>query len=366
MIQSTTKSQTTSPGLFDVLRDNGHELVVHCQDKATGLKAIIAVHNTILGPSMGGLRMWNYASEAEALTDVLRLSRAMTLKNSLAGINVGGGKAVIIGDAKTQKTEALLRRFGKFVQNLGGKYYTAEDVGMTEEDMGTIRQETPYVTGVSELMGGSGDPSPVTSYGIFLGMKATMKKATGSESLAGKKIMVQGVGKVGGGLVRHLVKDGAKVFVYDIFPDSVAKIAKETGATVVPQEEVFTRPVDVFAPCALGGVLNEDTIALLKCDMVVGGANNQLLDEVSDAEALKKRGILYAPDFMVNAGGIINVSFELETYHRQLALQKTEKIYDTTLRVFQQAEERGITTHQAALELAEKRIKEVGNNRLYR
>ena len=351
--------------VFAGLAAHDHEMVVFCQDQATGLRGIIAVHNTTLGPAMGGLRMWPYAHEAAALTDALRLSRAMTLKNALAGINVGGGKAVIIGDARTGKSEALLRRFGRFVHNLHGKYYTAEDVGMSEADMEIIRMETPFVTGVSPLMGGSGDPSPVTAYGTYLGMKAALKEATGSDSLTGKRVMVQGVGHVGAHLVRHLVKENAQVFIYDIYPDLLASVARETGAQVVAAEEVFTTLVDVFAPCALGGVLNPDTIPLLRCQVVAGAANNQLLDEARDGAALAERGILYAPDFMVNAGGIINVSLELTAYSRDRALQLTERIYDTTLKVLATAKAQGITPHAAAVSLAEARIHAVGHNRLF-
>ncbi|MCB0835192.1 MAG: Glu/Leu/Phe/Val dehydrogenase [Bacteroidetes bacterium] len=353
-------------GLFGRLGEYNHELVLYCNDNATGLKAIIAVHNTTLGPAMGGLRMWNYKSEEDALFDVLRLSRGMTLKNALAGINVGGGKAVIIGDARTQKNEYLLRRFGKFVNNLGGKYYTAEDVGMSAADMEFVGMETPYVTGMPVERGGSGDPSPVTAYGVYLGMKASLKYATGSDSLNGKKVLVQGVGHVGSYLVDHLVKENAKVFIYDIYPDTLAKVASRTGAEVITEEQIFTMPVDIFAPCALGGVLNPDTIPLLNCDIVAGAANNQLLDEIRDAEALKAREILYAPDFMVNAGGIINVSLELDVYNKDIAMRMTERIYETSLKTFNMAEENQITTHQAALQMANDRIQAVGQNMLFR
>ncbi|MEO0468881.1 MAG: Glu/Leu/Phe/Val dehydrogenase [Bacteroidota bacterium] len=354
-----------STGIFPSISENDHEMVVFCQDKITGLKAIIAVHNTTLGPAMGGLRMWNYENEAAALTDVLRLSRGMTLKNALAGINVGGGKAVIIGDARQDKTEALLRRFGKFVQNLNGKYYTAEDVGMSEEDMVSLRHETSFVTGLPISMGGSGDPSPVTAYGTYLGIKASLKEATGSEKLNGKKVLIQGVGSVGSHLASHLHREGAELFIYDIYPEQLKAVVKDTGAKVLNAEDVYTHSVDVYAPCALGGTLNPDTIPLLNCMIVAGAANNQLLDETRDAKALQERGILYAPDFMVNAGGIINVSLELETYNRERAMQMTEKIYDTSLKIFNMAKEERTTTHQAALSLAEKRIRDVGHVRLY-
>ena len=352
--------------IFGQVSEYNHELVLFCNDNSTGLKAIIAVHNTTLGPSMGGLRMWPYESEKDALFDVLRLSRGMTLKNSLAGINVGGGKAVIIGDARKQKNEFLLRRFGKFVNNLGGKYYTAEDVGMSAEDMEFVGMETPYVTGMPIARGGSGDPSPVTAYGVYLGIKASLKKTTGSDSLDGKRILVQGVGHVGSHLVNYLVKENAKVFIYDIYPETLNKVAKETGAEIISEDQIFTLPVDVFAPCALGGALNPETIPMLNCSIVAGAANNQLLDEIRDAKALQARGILYAPDFMVNAGGIINVSLELDVYNKDIAMRMTERIYETTLKTFKMAEDQNITTHQAALQMANDRIDAVGRNMLFR
>lgn len=337
----------------------GHENVVFCHDAATGLKAIIAIHNTVLGPSLGGLRFWNYASEHEALFDVLRLSRGMTFKSALAGIHLGGGKAVIIGDPKKLKSEALLRRFGKFVDNLGGKYYTAEDVNISVRDIETIRTETQYVSGLPEEMGGSGDPSPVTAYGVYLGIKASLKHQTGSEELSGKRIVVQGVGKVGSYLTELLTKDGAKVFVQDIDQSNVARVVNDYGATAIGEAEVIAYDCDVYAPCALGGGLNPSTIPQLKCSIVCGGANNQLLDEKRDADALRERGILYAPDFLVNAGGVINVFTELEGYNQQRALRKAEHIYDTCLQVLEEADEHGITTHQAAYQFATRRIESI-------
>lgn len=351
--------------IFPALSRHEHEMVLHCHDRATGLKAIIAIHNTTLGPAMGGLRMWPYASEAQALTDVLRLSRGMTLKNALAGLNIGGGKAVIIGDPRSQKNEALLRRFGRFLNNLNGKYYTAEDVGMTEADMYYISMETDFVVGTATEVGGSGNPSPVTAYGVYLGIKASMKTLTGSDSLNGKSVMVQGVGAVGSQLVQHLRKEHAKVYVFDIFEENYKHLAGDPGVEVVGQEDVYRLPVDVFAPCALGGVLNPHTIGQLQCAIVAGAANNQLLDEERDARLLQQKGILYAPDFMVNAGGIINVSLELGTYNRNMAMKLTERIYDTTQKIFKLAEEKGTTTHHTALTLAEERIQKVGHNLLY-
>ncbi|MDX2064056.1 MAG: Glu/Leu/Phe/Val dehydrogenase dimerization domain-containing protein [Bacteroidia bacterium] len=345
---------TASP--FERIAQMGHENVVYCHDPETGLRAIIAIHNTVLGPSLGGLRFWHYAHEAEALEDVLRLSRGMTFKSSLAGIHLGGGKAVILGDASQLKTEALLRRFGKFVDNLGGKYYTAEDVNISVRDIETIRQETRYVAGLPEELGGSGDPSPVTAYGVYLGIRACLKYQTGSESPAGKRVVVQGVGKVGSYLVEHLVKDGAQVFVHDIHPEAVAAVVNAHGVTPIAEADVVAFDCDVYAPCALGGGLSPHTIPKLKCGIVCGGANNQLLEEQRDGEALKARGILYGPDFLVNAGGVINVYTELEGYNQKRALRKAEQIYDTCLKVLHEATDTDTTTHAAALQLALRRI----------
>lgn len=354
-----TIAEANPQGPFGLVAEMGHENVVFCHDEATGLKAIIAIHNTVLGPSLGGLRFWDYANEHEALVDVLRLSRGMTFKSALAGIHLGGGKAVIIGNAKKLKSEALLRRFGKFVDNLGGKYYTAEDVNISVRDIETIRTETQYVAGLPEETGGSGDPSPVTAYGVYLGIKASLKYQTGSESLEGKRVVVQGVGKVGSYLVERLVADGAKVFVQDINADNVAQLVSEHGVTAIEAHEVISFDCDVYAPCALGGGLNPDTIPKLNCGIVCGGANNQLLDETRDAEALKARGILYAPDFLVNAGGVINVFTELEGYNQARALRKAEQIYDTLLQVLTDASDTATTTHQAAYAYAIRRIESI-------
>ena len=364
-------SETSAPpkqkkkSIFDRMAKRGHEQVVYGYDEATGLKAIIAIHNTVLGPGMGGTRMWNYASDQNALTDVLRLSRGMTFKNALAGLNIGGGKAVIIGDVRKLKNEALMRRFGRFVDSLGGRYITAEDVNMTSRDMEYVGMETPNVVGLPESMGGSGDPSPVTAYGTYMGMKASAKKAYGSDSLKGKKVSVQGVGHVGSYLVGHLVKEGAEVFISDISEEKLKNVSKEFGATVVNQDKVYDLDVDIYAPCALGATLNEDTIPKLKCDIVAGAANNQLAEEKIHAQALIKRGIIYAPDFLINAGGIINVYMEyLGNYNRDAAYNQTEKIYDTCLSIFEKSEKSGISTQAAAMKLALKRIEQIGKVKL--
>lgn len=352
-------------GIFSAMAKMEHEQLVFCHDEAIGLKAIIAVHNTVLGPSMGGTRMWSYQSEEEAVKDALRLSRGMTFKNAIAGLNIGGGKAVIIGDAKKIKTEALMRRFGKFVHSLNGKYWTAEDVNMSARDMEYIHMETPYVTGIPESMGGSGDPSPVTAYGVFIGMKASAKKAYGSDSLKGKKIIVQGAGNVGTYLIEYLVKEGAEIFVSDIFEDKVKAVTTKFDVNVADPEKLYGMEMDIYAPCALGATLNSHTIPQLKCAIVAGAANNQLDDEDSDAKKLKERGIIYAPDFLINSGGITNVYYEQQgNYNKQRVYQQTERIYDVCHEVLELAENDNVTTHKAALQLALNRISDVGKVKL--
>ncbi|MES2591834.1 MAG: Glu/Leu/Phe/Val dehydrogenase [Bacteroidota bacterium] len=343
---------------------NNHEQIVFCNDNETGLKAIVAIHNTVLGPSLGGTRMWAYNNEMEALTDALRLSRGMTYKSSLAGLNLGGGKAVIIGDSKTQKNEALMRRFGKFINGLSGKYITAEDVGINTKDMEYIKMETDFVTGLPENMGGSGDPSPVTAYGVYLSMKASVHEKFGNDSLADKKVVVQGIGNVGESLVKYLVKDGAKVYINDINETRLKAVAKETGAEVVAADKLYDLDMDIYAPCALGATVNTDTLNRLKCSIICGSANNQLAIEDVHGKMVIDKDILYAPDFVVNAGGIINVYYELEGYNRERALAHAEKIYQTTLNIFKVAKEQNIPTYMAANRLAEKRIADIGKVKL--
>lgn len=348
-------------GLFGTLAQSGHEQIVFCNDTATGLKAIIAIHNTTLGPALGGTRMWNYTNEHEALTDVLRLSRGMTFKAAISGLNLGGGKAVIIGDAHTMKSEQFLRRFGKFVNSLNGKYITAEDVNMKTADMEYINMETKHVTGLPESMGGGGDPSPVTAYGVYMGMKATAKKVFGSDNLNGKKIAVQGIGQVGLHLVEHLVKENAEVYITDIVADRVKSVAKTWKVQGVDQADIYDLDVDIFSPCALGATLNDDTIPRLKCAMIAGAANNQLKDEEKHGYMLIDRSIAYAPDFLINAGGLINVYNELGgTYNRKRVMEQTEKIYSTCLSILDKASEDQISSQAAAIQLAEKRIEQIG------
>ena len=301
--------------VFDLMQSMGHEQVVFCHDPFSGLNAIIAIHNTTLGPALGGTRLWPYNSSDEAIVDALRLSRGMTFKAAISGLNLGGGKAVIMADPK-QKSEALWRRYGKFVNSLNGKYITAEDVNTDARDMEYIALETDHVTGVPEYMGGSGDPSPFTAYGVYVGMKASAKKAYGSDNLSGKKILVQGVGHVGQYLVGHLMKDGAKVYISDINAEKIAQtVAANHGVEVIDGANIFDMDMDIYAPCALGATVNDQSISKLKARIIAGAANNQLADENVHGPMLIEKNILYAPDFLINAGGLINVAAELETYN---------------------------------------------------
>jgi leucine dehydrogenase len=355
------ETQVLAPtDIFGQIAEHQHEQVVYCHDHETGLRAIIGIHNTVLGPALGGTRMWHYASDQEALNDVLRLSRGMTYKAAISGLNLGGGKAVIIGDAKILKTEALLRKFGRFVKNLNGKYITAEDVNMTTKDMEYIRMETKHVAGLPESMGGSGDPSPVTAYGVYMGMKAAAKKAFGSESLAGKRIGVQGVGHVGTYLLEHLQKEGAKLIVTDYYEDRALDAANRFGAKMVGLNDIYDQDLDIYSPCALGATLNDDTISRLKCQVVAGSANNQLKNENEHGPELVRRGIVYAPDFLINAGGLINVYSEITGASRQGALTQTEKIFDYTLQVLDKADQEHTHPQAAATQQAKERIAAVG------
>ena len=344
----------TAP-VFGQLSFDNHEQVVFCNDKDTGLKAIIGIHNTVLGPALGGTRMWNYNSEWDALNDALRLSRGMTFKSAITGLNLGGGKAVIIGDAKTQKTPELMRKFGEFVHSLSGKYITAEDVGMDTEDMDIVREVTPFVTGISESKGGAGNPSPITAYGVFMGMKAAAKHKFGTDDLEGKKVLVQGIGHVGEALVEHLTNEGAIVFISDINPSRLEEVSTKYGVTIYT-EDPYDADVDIYAPCALGATINNETIHRIKAKVIAGAANNQLQDENTHGLLLQERGIVYAPDFLINAGGIINVYAELEGYGKHEIMRKTENIYNTTLEILKTAQAQSITTHHAALKIAQQRI----------
>jgi len=342
--------------VFGQLSFDNHEQVVFCNDKDTGLKAIIGIHNTVLGPALGGTRMWQYANEWEALNDVLRLSRGMTFKAAITGLNLGGGKAVIIGDAKTQKTPELMKRFGEFVHSLSGRYITAEDVGMETADMDLVREVTPYVTGISESKGGAGNPSPITAYGVFMGMKAAAKYKFGSDIIEGKKVLVQGIGHVGESLVENLVNEGASVIINDIDEERLQEVSNKYGVSIYRGNDIYSEAIDIYAPCALGATVNDDTIYKIKAQVIAGAANNQLANEEKHGRILKKRGIVYAPDFLINAGGIINVYAELEGYDKQEVIRKTKNIYNTTLEILKKAGSNGITTNHAALHIAKERI----------
>jgi len=349
--------------IFETLDTTGHEQVVFCHNKDAGLKAIIAIHNTVLGPALGGTRMWPYQSEAEALNDVLRLSRGMTYKNAVAGLNLGGGKAVIIGDPAADKSEALFRAFGQFVESLGGRYITAEDVGIDVNDMEFVYRETQYVTGVHQVHGGSGDPSPFTAYGALQGLMATLNKKYGDEDVGKYSYAVQGLGHVGMEFVKLLKERGAKTFVTDINKGLVDKAVTEFGAEGVGLDEIYDVPADVYSPCALGGTINEATLPRLKAKVICGAANNQLANNAIGDE-VAKRGILYAPDYAVNAGGVMNVSLEIDGYNRERAMRMMRTIYHNLARIYEISDRDGIPTYMAADRLAEERIETIGKLKL--
>lgn len=339
-----------------------HEQIVFCNDPSTGLKAIIAIHNTTLGPALGGCRMRPYASMDEALEDVLRLSKGMTYKCAAADVDFGGGKAVIIGDPLTDKTPAMFRAFGQFVDSLNGRFYTGTDMGTSTEDFVHASRETNCIVGIPEAYGGSGDSSVPTALGVIYGLKATNKTIFGSEDLSGKTYIIQGLGKVGFKVAEQLLEAGADLYVNDINLSSIKAIqerAKQLGRNVdvVSGDEVYTTAADVFVPCALGGIINDVTIDQLKVKAVVGSANNQLLTE-KHGQMLKQKGILFAPDYMVNAGGLIQVADELYGYNKERVLKKTKSIYDSLLEVYKQARLDDITTIQAANRLCEKRLED--------
>lgn len=349
--------------IFQSLASLGHEEVVFCHNPDAGLRAIIAIHNTVLGPALGGLRMWPYASEQEALEDVLRLSRGMTYKAAVAGLNLGGGKAVIIGDPAKDKSEILFRAFGRFVNSLNGRYITAEDVGIDVNDMEYVLKETEFVTGVHQVHGGSGDPSPFTAYGTLQGLLASLNRKFGNEDVGRYSYAVQGVGHVGYEFARLLREHGATVFVSDIHKDRVERAVAELGCHAVDPESIYDCDVDVFSPCALGATINERTLPRLKARIICGAANNQLADDETGYE-LERRGILYAPDYAVNAGGLMNVSIEFDGYNRERAMRMMRTIYYNVTKIFQIAERDGIPTFKAADRMAEERIAAVGRLKL--
>ena len=347
-------------GFFDAPELNHHEQVVFGYDDVTGLKAIIAVHNTSLGPSLGGCRVWNYESEDDALRDVLRLSEGMTYKSALAGLNLGGGKSVILGRVQDIGNEAAFRAFGRMVDSLGGRYVTAEDVNTTPRMMEWVYEETAYVAGLSPELGGSGDPSPFTAWGTFVGIKAAANKLWGSDSLEGKTVAVQGLGHVGMYLVEHLSEAGAKILVTDIKEERIKEMMKFKGVEAVAPDEIYDAKMDVFAPCALGSIVNDDTIDRLKCQVIAGAANNVLADYDKHGKILMDKGILYAPDYAINAGGVINVYGEFEGYNEKRSYDRVNHIYDILQEIWKRSEEEKIPAMDAADILAEERIQKIG------
>jgi leucine dehydrogenase len=347
--------------LFATLEKMGHEEVVFFQHKESGLKAIVAIHNTTLGPALGGMRMWPYKNEDEAITDVLRLSKGMTYKAAVSGLNLGGGKAVLIGEP-AQKSEALFRAVGRFIQSLGGRYITAEDVNTNVNDMDYMFMETDYVTGVHPVHGGSGDPSPFTAFGTIQGIKACLQHKHGHTDIGKASYAVQGLGHVGFHVVKHLRDAGAKVFVTDMHKDRVEECVK-LGAEAVPMDDIYKVDAKVYVPCALGASVNEKTIPQFKFEIVAGAANNQLAtDECGDI--LHKKGILYAPDYAINAGGLMNVSIELQGYDRERANRMVTGIYDIMGNIFKLADKEKMPTYRAADRLAEQRIAAIGRVKL--
>jgi leucine dehydrogenase len=343
--------------IFSEISKRGHEQIVLCHDSATNLRAVIAIHNTILGPALGGCRMWPFESEEEAIFDAMRLSRGMTYKNAAAGLNLGGGKAVIIGDPNKDKSEALFRAFGRFVQSLGGRYITAEDVGTSVEDMEQIKMETDFVSGLPQEFGGSGDPSPFTALGTFEGIRASVKYALKKDDLKGIRVAVQGVGHVGYYLCEMLHEAGAELIVTDIFEEKVDRAVSDFGAQAVSNDDIYSIDAEVFAPCALGAVVNDETIKRMKFKIIAGGSNNQLLDEKVHGQKLKEKKILYAPDYLINAGGVTNVFFEvIKEYDAERVTKKVKNIYNILMEVYEIADQQNITTVAAAAQLAERRL----------
>ncbi|WP_078430886.1 Leu/Phe/Val dehydrogenase [Alkalihalobacterium alkalinitrilicum] len=342
--------------LFQYLENYDYEQMILCQDQTSGLKAIIAIHDTTLGPALGGSRMWKYDNEASAINDALRLARGMTYKNAAAGLNLGGGKTVIIGDPRKDKSEEMFRALGRYIQGLNGRYITAEDVGTTENDMDLIHMETDFVTGISQSFGSSGNPSPVTAYGVYCGMKAAVQEAFGTSSVEGLTVAVQGVGSVSYHLLKYLHQEGANLIVTDINKEAVEKAVVEFGAKSVDPNEIYDQQCDVFAPCALGAVLNDETISRLKAKIIAGAANNQLKEEYH-GDLLHEKGILYVPDYVINAGGVINIADELQGgYNQNRAMKKVETIFDNVMKVFEISQRDLIPTYHAADRMAEERI----------
>ncbi len=351
--------------VFDEVAQEGHEQVLYGYDNVSGLKTIIAIHSTALGPALGGTRFFPYETEDDALEDVLRLSRGMSFKAAAAGLDLGGGKAVIIGDPRTDKSERLLRAYGRIVDSLQGRYITAEDVGTTTTDMDIVRRETRWALGNSVAEGGAGDPSPVTARGLYAATRAVCQTLWGDPDVSLRRFAVQGVGKVGSAFVQLLVENRAEVIVSDAYEPAIEAAAEKYGVKSVPPDEILGVDCDILSPCALGAVIHKDNIAGLNCQAIVGSANNQLATD-DDAQLLMERDILYAPDFVVNAGGLINVYDELQGYSRTRALHRVDSIYDATMRILQTSTAEGISPNQAAIKVAERRIQEIGDLRRFR
>ncbi|HEY6627644.1 MAG TPA: Glu/Leu/Phe/Val dehydrogenase [Acidimicrobiia bacterium] len=351
--------------VFDQVAREGHEQIVYGYDPVSGLRTIIAIHSTALGPALGGTRFYPYESEEAALTDVLRLSKGMTYKAAAAGVDVGGGKAVIIGDPRTDKSERLLRAYGRIVDSLRGRYITAEDVGTTTTDIDVIRRETKWALGTSVAEGGAGDPSPVTARGLFNAARAVAEFIWGDADLAGRRFAVQGVGKVGAAFVQLLVEARAEVIVSDAFESATKAVVENFGVKSVDPDEIHRVDCDFYSPCALGAGLNETTIPQLNCQAVVGSANNQLATD-EDGDRIAERGIVYAPDFVVNAGGLINVYDELLGYSKMRALHRVDGIFEATKTILEISKREAITPNQAAVKVAEARLKDIGDLRRFR
>ena len=342
--------------IFETMEKLQHEELLFCQNEEFGLKAIIGIHSTVLGPALGGLRLYPYASESDAITDVLRLSRGMTYKAAISNLDLGGGKAVIIGNPSV-KSEGLFRAFGRHVESLGGRYITAEDMNTCEQDMGYISKETQWVTGLSKSDGGNGDPSPVTAWGVYHGLRACLNKHFGTPDPRGRKVAIQGVGSVGYYLSKYLSEAGAELFYSDINQSNLQIVMSDFGGKVVDNSDFYATECDVLAPCAIGATINERSIPIIKAPIIAGGANNQLEKEVEDGERVKERGLIYAPDYVINAGGLMSVYNELISHSKDLAMDRASGIYDTIGHILQRAEEQGITSIMASNAIAEERIK---------
>jgi leucine dehydrogenase len=357
--------RSAAMGVFEAVAGEGHEQILYGHDPVSGLRTIIAIHSTALGPALGGTRFFPYESEEEALRDVLRLSKGMTYKAAAAGLDLGGGKAVIIGDPRKDKSERLFRAYGRIVDSLQGRYITAEDVGTTTADMDVVRRETRWALGNSVALGGAGDPSPITARGLLAATRAVAEKLWGDQNLAGRRFAIQGVGKVGGAFAQLLVEARAEVIATDAYPPALEEAVETLGVKPVEPDEIFSVDCDILSPCALGASLNEVTIPRLSCAAVVGSANNQLATE-DDAKRIAERGILYAPDFVVNAGGLINVYDELTGYSRTRALHRVDGIYDATMKILETADRLGVNPNEAAVRVADDRIRDIGDLRRFR